>query len=153
MTKGRKPKPTNSKVIQGTFRKDRHAGSEATPDPAIPPPPEHLNQVASVEWGRVSQELYNCGLLTRVDRAALAAYCVVYARWVEAEEGVREKGMIYKTPNGAVQQSPLVGIANRSLDIMHKYLVEFGMTPSSRSRIKVDPPKEADKNKFARHVK
>lgn len=151
--KGRKPKPTQSKVLQGTFRKDRHSGAEAAPEVALPEAPDHLSPDAVQEWSRVSEELYSCGLLSRVDRAALAAYCVVYARWAEAESGIREKGLLIKAPSGAIQQSPLVGIANRALDLMHKYMVEFGMTPSSRSRIKVDPPKGDDKNKFMRHVK
>ena len=33
-----------------------------------------------------------------------------------------------------VIENRLVGIANKALELMHKYLTEFGMSPSSRTR-------------------
>jgi P27 family predicted phage terminase small subunit len=51
-----------------------------------------------------------------------------------------------KTTNGNIIQSPLVGIANKSLQMMHKFLIEFGMTPSARSKVSV--PKGPKKNDF-----
>ena len=75
------------------------------------------------------------GVLTTMDRAALAAYCQAYGRWVEAEERLRETPMLFKTPSGYVQQSPWLGIANKQLEIMGRYMVELGMTPAARSRL------------------
>ena len=46
------------------------------------------------------------GVLTPIDRAALAAYCQAYGRWVEAEEKLEETPALFKTPSGYVQQSP-----------------------------------------------
>jgi len=40
-----------------------------------------------------------------------------------------------KTTNGNAIQNPLVGMANRAMADMVRYATEFGMTPSSRSRI------------------
>ncbi len=34
-------------------------------------------------------------------------------------------------------QAPFPPIRNRALEIMHKFLTEFGMTPAARSRISV----------------
>ena len=51
-----------------------------------------------------------------------------------------------KTPSGRVQQSPWMGIANKQLGLMGRYMTEFGMTPASRSRIAaLDPRMEAPK--------
>jgi phage terminase small subunit len=36
-------------------------------------PPPHLSDEAKVEWGRVSEDLYRLGILTKIDRATLAA--------------------------------------------------------------------------------
>ena len=84
-------------------------------------------------------ELYDLGVLSAVDRAALAAYCQAYGRWVAAERELRREdgsmNLISVTSNGNVIQNPLVGIANKSLELMHKYLTEFGMSPSSRTRV------------------
>ena len=75
------------------------------------------------------------GVLTTIDRAALAAYCQAYGRWVEAEEKLKETPSLFKTPSGYVQQSPWLGIANKQLELMGRYMTELGMTPASRSRV------------------
>ena len=140
---GRKPKPTSLKILQGTDRKDRSNPQEPRPTPDLPAPPDHLSRDALIEWGRVSSELFQLGLLTKVDRAALAAYCETYSRWAQSERLVQEQGFTIETTNGNVIQNPMVGTANKAMELMHKYMVEFGMTPSSRTRIgatKTDKP-------------
>jgi P27 family predicted phage terminase small subunit len=91
--------------------------------------------VAKAEWRRVARTLHAMGVLTTIDRAALAAYCQAYARWVEAEEKLKESPTLYKTPSGYVQQSPWLGIANKQLELMGRYMTELGMTPAARSRV------------------
>jgi P27 family predicted phage terminase small subunit len=97
-----------------------------------------LSKDAKAEWKRISQELLAIGLLTKVDRAALAAYCQAWARWCEAERNVQKYGHVVKSPSGYPIQNPYVGIANTALDQMRKFLIEFGMTPASRSRLSVE---------------
>ena len=75
------------------------------------------------------------GVLTSIDRAALAAYCQAYGRWVEAEEKLKESPALYKTASGYVQQSPWLTIANKQLELMGRYMTELGMTPAARSRV------------------
>jgi hypothetical protein len=53
---------------------------------ALPRCPAHLSDVARKEWRRIATPLYRMGVLSVTDRAALAAYCQAWARWVEAEE-------------------------------------------------------------------
>lgn len=79
------------------------------------------------------------GVLTLIDRAALAAYCQAWGRWVEAEERLRDTPALIRTPSGHVQQSPWLGVAHRQLELMGRYMVELGMTPASRSRVTVQP--------------
>ena len=66
------------------------------------------------------------GVVTTFDRAALAAYCQAWGRWVEAEERLRETPTLFKTPSGYVQQSPWLGIVNKQLELMGRYMVELG---------------------------
>jgi P27 family predicted phage terminase small subunit len=40
-----------------------------------------------------------------------------------------------KTPGGYVQQSPLLGIINSQVEILNRISREFGLTPSSRTRL------------------
>ena len=105
---------------------------------SLPRCPSHLTAPAAREWRRVAAELHGLGVLTTIDRAALAAYCQAYGRWVEAEERMRDMPLLVRTPAGYVQQSPLLGIINKQLELMGRYLVELGMTPAARSRVIVD---------------
>src|SRR5574340_896607 len=51
----------------------------------------------------------------------------------------------HKTMNGNVIQHTLVGTANKAMQDMVRYAVEFGMTPSARSRVNASPDgKEED---------
>lgn len=65
------------------------------------------------------------------------AYCQAWARWVDAEGQVAKLGTIVKTANGNLIQNPYLAVANRALEQMTRLATEFGMTPSSRSRVQV----------------
>ena len=67
-----------------------------------------------MEWRRVTPLLSTLGLLSRIDRAALAMYCEAWGRWVEAEEALRKYGVMVKSPNGFPMQSPYLAVANKS---------------------------------------
>jgi P27 family predicted phage terminase small subunit len=101
----------------------------------LPRCPPHLNSAAAAEWRRIAKALQRAGVFTTFDRAALAAYCQAWGRWVEAEERLRETPALVKTPSGYIQQSPWLTIANKQLELMGRYMVELGITPASRSRV------------------
>ena len=65
-------------------------------------------------------------------------------RWLEAESQVRKFGAVIKSPSGYPMLNPYVSLAKSGLTQMHKMVVEFGMTPSSRSRLHIETPKEDD---------
>jgi P27 family predicted phage terminase small subunit len=132
---GRRPKPTHLRLLQGNPGKRAFNPNEPKPKAEMPSMPEHLTETAAKEWKRVSEQLLRLGLLTAVDRAAFAAYCAVYARWVEAEEALKKTGPIVRSPSGYPMISPYLTVANRALEQMRAYLIEFGLTPASRSRI------------------
>jgi P27 family predicted phage terminase small subunit len=109
--------------------------------------PAELGEDAKKEWRRVARELHQCGLLTTIDRVALAAYCDAYGRWAQATKALAQmaeadptgrSALLVKTSNGTAVQNPLIGIANKAAADMVRYASEFGMTPSARSRVHVD---------------
>ena len=110
---------------------------EPKPKSDLPPCPRHLSVEAKREWRRMGGELARMGVVTVVDRAALAAYCQAWSRWVDAEGQVARLGTIVKTANGNLIQNPYLAVANRAMEQMAKLATEFGMTPSSRSRVQV----------------
>ena len=116
------------------------------PITAMPEPPDHLNLDARTDWDRVTHGLHALRVLEAVDRVALAAYCMAYARWVQAERAIAEMGkrdlqtggLMIKTSNGNAIQNPRVGTANKAASDMVRYAAKFGMTPSARVLLAVD---------------
>jgi P27 family predicted phage terminase small subunit len=149
--RGRKPKPTHLKLLDGNPGRRRTNSSEPEPAHKAPTCPSHLCPPAKAEWKRLAQQLSVLRILTELDRAALAAYCQAYGRWVEAERKLHETPMLLKLPSGYVQQNPWLTIANKQLELMHKYLGEFGLSPVSRSRVSLagHGPKPWTGGKFA----
>ncbi len=149
MRRGPKPVPTTLKLARGSRRIGdlNRGGIEPRPKPARPTCPTHLSRRAKVEWKRVSVQLERMGLLTQLDRSMLALYCQAYGRWVEAEEEAAVHGLVVKTKSGMLIQNPYLGIANRAAKQLHEFLVEFGMSPSSRTRVSATPPTDADNAK------
>jgi P27 family predicted phage terminase small subunit len=105
------------------------------PQPEIPACPPHLQGEAREEWQRMGERLFEHGLLTEIDGPALALYCQAWERWVEAEENLRKYGVVIKSPNNFPMPSPYLAIANQAMAQMIRLLAEFGMSPSSRSRV------------------
>lgn len=146
--RGRRPKPTALKLIEGNRGKRPLNGCEPRAITPTPTPPPHLTADALEEWNRVADWLHRIGLLSELDRGALAAYAQAYGRWVQAERAIAKMaerdqltgGLMIKTSNGNAIQNPVVGIANRAAADMMRYATEFGMTPSSRTRINAEAP-------------
>jgi len=136
--------PTKLKVVRGTLRKGRSNAHEPALTVEIPRCPAHLSPEAKREWKRVSRELAGYGLLTRIDRAGLALYCEAWGRWVEAEEALRKYGVMIKAPSGFPMQSPYLAIANKAMEQIRAMLSEFGMSPSSRTRVHAVPTVDED---------
>jgi P27 family predicted phage terminase small subunit len=157
MTAGRKPTPTALKLVQGNRGKRAVNKAEAVIALSEPTPPSFLCDDAKVEWGRVCSVLYAAGLMTELDRAALAAYAAAYGRWAQAERAINRMAakdelnaaLMIKTSNGNAVQNPLVGIANKAKSDMVRYAAEFGMTPSARSRVTATPDDKQKENKAA----
>lgn len=148
-------KPTALHLLNGNPSKIKDLGkNEPKPEPVAPECPTWLHEDATVEWKRISPQLERLGLLTKIDMAALAGYCQSYAQWKEAVEFLNEMGSTYtlyeRNDDGGIkvdvngnpviryiQQFPQVAIANKALQQIRAFCIEFGMTPSARGRIQV----------------
>lgn len=133
--RGRKPKPTALKELEGNPGGRPLNKKEPKPAKKAPRCPSWLEEEAKKEWKRMAKVLEQMGLLTEMDMAAFAGYCQAYARWKEAEEFLTQHGSMVRTPNGYLQQVPQVSIAQTNMKIMLKFCEQFGLTPSARSRI------------------
>lgn len=142
--KGRKPKPTTLKKLEGTYRPDRASSTE--PQPPVPErapyAPRYLSDDAKKEWRRVVSVLIDLGLYTDLDYAALAMYCQAYGRWVRMERELADEDLVLVGSEGGMYQNPKLHVANKAWEQMRKILSEFGLTPSSRSRMQIKGKEE-----------
>lgn len=149
MTAGRKPTPTNLKLLNGNPGKRPLPENEPKPEPIAPGCPEWLCDTAKQEWNRVSGQLERLGLLTEIDMASLVGYCESYAQYRRAMEFIHKQGETIEIEDEDgnlkyVQQVPQVSIANKALANIKALAAEFGMTPSARGRIEVPGLKDDD---------
>jgi len=78
------------------------------------------------------------GLVSKIDRSALSMYCTAWGRHADAENKIRElgdKALVDETPNGFQVQGVWLNISNKAMEQCHKFLADFGMSPSARSRV------------------
>lgn len=142
-SRGPRPKPTKLHILHGNPGKRNRDTGEPIPDDKMPTCPSWLGREGKREWNRMSKELHRLGILTGIDRAAFACYCQCWERFYMAEKAIQLHGATITTEKGNIIQSPYVGMSNTALKIMRQYLIEFGLTPSSRSKVKTD--KKPDK--------
>jgi P27 family predicted phage terminase small subunit len=101
---------------------------------AVPGCPTWLKPEAKAEWRRVVPELHRLGLLARIDRAALTAYCCCWFTYVAAMRELRASSPTIETKQGPVRH-PAWQVAREAQREMRAWCAEFGLTPSSRSRM------------------
>lgn len=139
---GRKPVPTEVKKLKGTLQPCRTNKREPKLEVSSIPPPSFLGEIAKQEWLRMVPLLTTMGVLTEADGSALAVYCVQYERFVTAENYLKNSELIITTTNGNEIQNTMLGISNRAAELMRKFLTEFGLTPSSRTKVSAMPEKD-----------
>ncbi len=153
MKRGTKPKPTALKKLAGNSGHRALNLHEPPRVPGIPDCPAWLDDEAKAKWHELTVLLDKAGVLSRVDADALLIYCELYARWVKAEGEVRAQGITIDVPivarNKATGEAVIVGhvirknpallVAEKCESLMRAYITEFGMTPSSRTRVRTEP--------------
>lgn len=152
---GRKPKPTHLKILEGNPGRQKLPKGEPVPVSGLPDCPEFLDEYAKEEWHRLSTGLHALGIFFDVDVGVFAAYCDFYSQWRTARELLNDlskkngkaAGLMMKTTNDNVIQHTLLGIANVARMNMLRCAVEFGLTPSARARLAIEPGRKP-KSKF-----
>ena len=123
-TRGRKPQTDSQKKAKGETRPSRLKSVDADvldfpPVLKMPEPPDWVQKkpVAVEEWKRCTGLLYGQKVLTDADLMLLGHLCMLHADLLEQYEAPRVQ----------------VSAADRSQ--LRMYAAEFGLSPSSRSRI------------------
>ena len=111
---GWRPKPGALRAIDGTRRGDRFNPNEPMPEVGVPECPAFVVGAAREHWNALAGELADAGLLTVLDGAAFALYCVAHARWLAAERelaiapcGPRKRSLCSRDKRGPTCREPV----------------------------------------------
>ena len=149
--KGRKPKPTYLRVLDG------RASHSAKPNADEPQPVGELEAHSPPAWlspaqqdgWRYAMRHAPPGMLKRLDQSCLTVWVVSEERHQDAAVKVSQLGSLLKGKSGTPYQNPYLAIMNKQAIIMMKAAAELGFTPSSRTRVRIEPPKPGEGNPFA----
>ncbi|MEP7363840.1 MAG: phage terminase small subunit P27 family [Acidobacteriota bacterium] len=137
--RGPAPKPTALRIAEGNLGKRPLNILEPRPRQITPACPKHLDGEGRLAWRRLVPVLERMRVLTEADGIVLANLCDSYSTMVQAQRKLRETGMLLKTPSGYVQQNPLISIVNTCMETVTRLAREFGLTPTSRTRLHAGP--------------
>ncbi|MDO9712444.1 phage terminase small subunit P27 family [Paracraurococcus lichenis] len=137
---GRRPKPTQLKLVAGNAGKRPLNAAEPQPRRELPSPPAHLSPQARVAWGRFSALLDRIGVLTEADATALEQMAETYAEiiWLRADIEDNGRFQTVKTKAGGEMERlrPAYTALMDADRRLKAWLVEFGTTPAARSKVK-----------------
>ena len=137
--RGRRPKPTLIKEIEGNPGKRPLNKDEPKPEGDLFAAPEWMTDSQREGW---AYAITNSppGLLKYLDRSMLTVWVVAEDLHREAAEKVAQYGLLTKSPNaGLPLQSPYLAILNKQAQLMIKAGAELGFSPASRTRVQTDP--------------
>ena len=131
------PKPTALKILEGNPGKRPLNKREPKPRVELLQCPNWLrkDRLAYNEWKRLVPELYLLNLVSKIDRTVLELYCSQYSIYRQAMETLNTEGLITTNIRNGDKPNPAASIAREAAKIIKSICTEFGLTPSSRSRI------------------
>lgn len=143
--RGPPPTPTAIKLARGTARNVNKNEPKPSADGVKMPP--HLGEVAAKKWRQLLPLLQEVRLMTQADIDALARYCDTFEWWLAVRAKLRAEGDTYPILNDGgevkyIAQRPEVSIAHKLAQQLRQLEQDFGLNPSARSSLSVEPPKE-----------
>lgn len=142
--RGRKPKPTFLRVVEGNPGRRPLNKREPKPSRDLAAAPADLTDTQKLIWNDAIASA-PAGLLKQLDQSVLRVWVVACDIHVRATMALEKTGLVTLSPDRGVEmQSPYLAIVNKQAAIMMKAAAELGFSPSSRSRVTVAPDAEAD---------
>lgn len=148
MSKGRKRLPDHLKVLKNTDQPSRMNpdAPEYEADEIQCPP--HFDETHKAVWMDLVPQLIRAGAATNIDSYALEMLVNKWCDYKEAQDKLDDLGQIIRSPNGYPQLSPYYSVAKSAFSDFGKLMTEFGMTPASRTKIKVESGTNKKSSRF-----
>lgn len=145
-----KKQPTHLALIKGN--PGRRPINKKEPKKVAPKlrVPAHLDPIAKTLWKKLTKQLDDLGVLSDTDLTGLEQCCELYARIRRLRADLRKLGAttyesIKDTGEVLIKAYPQVAQLDAAERNFRSFITEFGLTPSSRTKVEVkDKPAEGD---------
>lgn len=141
MKPGRKKIPLRMKLLSGTVQThpERKINRDAPQAPlASLKAPGGMTKREKHHWDTLAPGLRDTGILTALDVPMFRMLCNSLALIDEADAAIRKDGLTQKTKLGNRATSPWFRIRAQAEKQAIRMMGEFGLSPSSRSRLKIE---------------
>lgn len=134
--RGPKPQPAAVKRLLGNPGK-RKIRPDLPAPAGVPPMPKRLlvEPLAVEKWNELVPILVGLGTLTTADGEALATLCEVFAATQACLLELRATGPVMRTDLGGVKPNPAGPLYRGLVSLQASLMGEFGLTPTSRTRL------------------
>jgi P27 family predicted phage terminase small subunit len=142
---GRNPKPKDQKMLEGTYRKDRDNDGLVAPKLSeVPEAPEHLSDLGKHYFNNVCLTLEELGILTGADIYLVVLLASNLAINQEAIIEIQGKKSVRVAKNGFESTGGWFSVFDKTSKKIMELSNLFGLSPSARERIRMQPKKEPD---------
>lgn len=152
MPAGRKPRPTNLRLLNGRHAGVDSGGRKVEPGPEfrrLPPlKPMELSPEADEHWDLVVEELGRLELTKPLDAGALASACEAWGRFARAQRLLN--GLLDEQLYEAGKRHPAFVTVEAASREYRAWASEFGLTPSAEGRIAPRKESGGEDNPFGR---
>lgn len=145
---GRRPTPTPFKLVTGNPGKRPLNSKEPKPKEGYPDIPQHFNEQAKDIYLWLCDMLNDMGLLTVVDGIAIERLTKCYIEILECDKVIEEHGQVQQVVNTqgelVLKSNPAVAQRADADRRLRAWMIEYGLTQASRSKVKVNGKEEAN---------
>jgi len=155
--RGRIPKPTTQKKIEGNPGKRCLNAKEPTPEHGVPQMPFKLSKAETAHWKRLIPILQGARVLTVADGDILGGLCRAQALADAAAAEVAKHGVLIRTVDSAthlpiVRTNPAIRILSDALRHVRLFAADLGLSPASRSRVTTVSDNDNEENALERFI-
>lgn len=148
--------PTHLRLVRGNPSKRPINKNEPQPPKGVPPVPKHFDKQGKYWFKRMAEELDAIGVISQLDTRALELLVEAYTEYRHHCETLDREGYTYavysdddadegkKREIRMIKPHPAAMMKADAWKRLRAMLAEFGMTPSSRSKVSKDKPDDDD---------
>lgn len=134
MTRGRKPKPTRQRALEGNAGHRALNDSEPEPVAVEPDKPGNMSLLEAMLWHQTAEDLRAMKLFRRADYGCIRGYVHALYLAIEADRRAEEGGLVVETERGP-KRNPYTTIANEAWKNVRAFASELGLSPANRAKL------------------